>query len=133
MNSNSDDQGGRKIEFALSELIKKGLLTGLGALYMTEEGARSMLSEVKLPKEAAQFLVGQMARSKEEVMAVVAKEIRSFLESSNLAEEFMRVLSSTAFEINTTVRFVTKDGAIRPETQTKVNLKNVGSPKKKRK
>lgn len=131
MDGQSDDPGGKKMEFALSELIKKGLLTGLGALYLTEEGARSMLSEVKLPKEAAQFLVGQMARSKEEVMAVVAKEIRSFLESSSLAEEFMRVLSSTALEINTTVRFTKKDGAIKPETQTKVKLKNVGKAKKK--
>lgn len=130
-----DETGpGKRNEWALTEFLKRGILAGIGALFMTEEGARSILGEMKLPKEAAQFVIGQVAKTKEELFRMITNEIRSFLESTNLAEELRRALSSTSLQISTTVRFIAEDDQpLRPSVKTSVKTDAVGGKKRGKK
>ena len=41
---------------SLTDGVKKALLAGMGALFMTEEGARRLARDWKLPKEVASYL-----------------------------------------------------------------------------
>ena len=49
------------------ELMRKVAFAGLGALFMTEEGIRSLAGQLKLPKEALGFVLSQAERTKDEV------------------------------------------------------------------
>ena len=122
---------GKRNEWALTEFLKRGILAGIGALFMTEEGARSIIGEMKLPKEAAQFVINQAAKTKEELFRMIANEVRSFLESTNLAEEVRRALSTTSLQISTTVRFIAEeDQPLRPSVKTRVKTEKTSGKKR---
>jgi hypothetical protein len=124
----------KKIGWALlPDLLKKGVLAGIGALFMTEEGARSILGELKLPKEAAQFVLNQVSKTKEDLFGRISNEIRSFLESVSLSDEFRKVLATTSLQISTTIRFVDEGDSLQPRTKSSVRIKSTARKKKKAK
>ncbi len=127
------EEGGRKIEWALPDLLKRGILAGIGALFMTEDGVRSILGELKLPKEAAQFVINQVAKTKEDLFRMIASEIRGFLESTNISEELRRALTGMSLEISTKVRFLPEQDQLRPEMKSKVKVKGRGRKKEAKK
>src|SRR5262245_66291788 len=97
----SDDASGRRLEGLLPETVRKALITGLGALFMTEESLRNLVTEMRLPKEAVSYLVKQADQARGQLFDVVSKEIRTFLESVNLAQELQKILSSVVLEVKT--------------------------------
>ena len=70
------------------ELMRKVAFAGLGALFMTEEGLRSLAGQLKLPKEALGFVLSQAERTKDEVGRVLSEELRRFLRSDKLRGGF---------------------------------------------
>lgn len=88
------------------ELMRKVAFAGLGALFMTEEGIRSLAGQLKLPKEALGFVLSQAERTKDEVGRVLSEEVRRFLRSDKLREEFLQLLSGMRVEITAQVRLV---------------------------
>jgi hypothetical protein len=81
-------------------------VAGMGALFMTEEGIRSLAGQLKLPKEVLHFILSQAERTKDEVGRVVSEELRRFLQSEKLREEFVKLLSGMTVEIKAEVRLV---------------------------
>src|ERR1700704_2851267 len=69
-----------------ADLMKKALISGVGALFMTEEGIRNLVGELKLPKELIGSVLAQADRTKQEVLRVMTEELRSFLSSPALRE-----------------------------------------------
>ena len=122
----------KKAEWALPDLLKKALLTGTTALFMTEEGLRTFLGDLRFPKEMVQFAVNQVAKTKEELFKVLTKEVRDFLESSTLTDQFKQLLATTSLEINTKVRFVTEDQKIKPKTESQIKISKTSSKKSRK-
>ncbi len=116
-------------ERGIPELVKRAILSGIGAVFMTEEGIRAYLGEMKLPKEAAQFVIGQVARTKEEMLRVITDEIRSFLDNTQLDDVLRQVLTNISLEISTKVRFVDESGNYQPRARSRLR---VDSKRKKR-
>ena len=127
------EEGGRKVEWALPDLLKRGVLAGIGALFMTEDGVRSILGEMKLPKDAAQFVINQVGKSKEDLFRMIASEIRGFLDSTNISEELRRALTGMSLEISTTVRFVPDSEKLKPEMKSVVKVKRKSKKKRTKK
>jgi hypothetical protein len=77
-------------------------------------------------------LLGQLDETKAGVYRVVAKEVRDFLEHTNLADELAKMLTTLSFEIKTEVRFIPNDarpGARPvPDIRSKVNVKRSSRP-----
>jgi hypothetical protein len=98
------------------EMVRKAVITGLGALFMTEEGVRALVKELKLPKEIVGFITSQADRTKTEVTRIIGDEIRRFFESAQLRQEFVKLLSTMTIEIRADVR-LRPDGehAVEPE------------------
>jgi hypothetical protein len=118
-------QRGRLEQF-IPEVLRRTVLAGLGAVFTTEEGIRKMASDFHLPKDAANYLIQQAGASKDELFRIVAKELRSFLESANLAGELQKLLTSLSFEIKTEVRFIPNDeavGGLKPDLKRRVSVK----------
>lgn len=102
----------------VADVVRKAVLAGAGALFLTEESARRLAREWKLPKELAGFLVSQAQGAKEEVLRIVSAEVRRFLESETFREELLRILGSTALEVNAEIRL--KDATGRSRTRVSV-------------
>ena len=94
----------RRLEGVIPELLKRAIEVGY-------EKATDMPDQLKhLPKEAASYIFSQVEETKNGVLRVVAKEVRDFLEHTNLAGEMSKVLTTLQFEINTTIRFRPNQG-----------------------
>src|SRR3979411_1925924 len=86
------------------DLVRRAVLTGVGALFMTEEGIRNLVGDLKLPKDALAFLLSQADRTRGEVTRVVTQEVRRFLESETLRREIWKVLTGVTLEVNATLQ-----------------------------
>jgi hypothetical protein len=98
----------------VADAVKKAVLAGVGALFLTEEGARRLAREWKLPKDLIAYVGTQAAGAKAEILRIVTDEVRRFLESEALRREFIKVLSSMAIEIKAEIRLTEVGGRPRP-------------------
>ncbi len=106
----------------IPDTVKKALLAGVGALFMTEEGARRLAREWKLPKELIGFIGQQAQGAKDEVLRVFSDEVRRFLESERLRREFWEALSGMAIEVKAEIRLrPSGEGKVRPEVKATVS------------
>jgi hypothetical protein len=115
-----EPSGGRGF---LPDGVRKAILAGVGALFMTEEGARRLARDWKLPKEVIGFIGQQASSAKDEVMRVFAEEVRRFLQSDAVRRELGKVLESMAVEIHAEIRLKPADaeGPARPEVKARVS------------
>ena len=88
------------------ELVRRAAVAGLGALFMTEEGLRSLAGQVKLPKELLGLALAQAEKTKDDLGRIVTDEVRRFLQSERLREEFLKTLAGMTIEIDAKVRLV---------------------------
>ncbi|MFP2930024.1 hypothetical protein ACLESO_33480 [Pyxidicoccus sp. 3LG] len=93
------------------EFVRRMAVAGLGALFMTEEGIRNLAGQLKLPKEALGFILGQAEKTKDEVTRVITDELRRFLQSEKLRDEFLKLMSGMTVEIKAQIRLVPPDKA----------------------
>lgn len=106
----------------VADVVRKAVLTGVGALFLTEEGARKVAREWKLPKELASYLVGQAQGARDEVLGVVAREMRRFLESEVFRRELFQLLDSMTVEVHAEIRLKESDPS-RPPSPVRVDVK----------
>ena len=89
---------------SVSDLFRKALVTGLGAAVMTEEGVRSLIRELKIPRETVNAALGQAERGREAIRRAVGDEARRFLDSPALKKEISRALSKLTIEMTVRIR-----------------------------
>ena len=75
---------------------------GAGVENMLKEGR---LKNLKLPRELVHYIMSQVDETKHAALAAIAKEMRLFLEQTDIAEELSKVLSKVSLEVKTEVRF----------------------------
>ena len=110
--------------------MKKAILAGMGALFLTEESARRLARDWKLPKEVIGFIGQQATTAKDEVLRVFADEFRRFLESEAVRSEFWKALGENAIEIKAEIRFRPDvAGRPRPEVSTSARAKRPRKPR----
>jgi hypothetical protein len=88
----------------VTDMLRKAVVAGLGAVFMTEEGIRALVKDLKLPKDMLGYLVGQAERSKTELFRIVSEEMRHFFESPALRREIIRLFSDVTVEIKAEIR-----------------------------
>jgi hypothetical protein len=123
------DDGG--LRGSITDGVKKALLAGVGALFLTEEGARKLARDWKLPKDLAAFIGQQAQSAKEDILRMFTDEVRRFLESESVRREFLKALSENTIEIRAEIRLrPDKDGAPRPEVSAEVKSRRPGKAKR---
>lgn len=124
----------RFAERLFPELIKRFVDVGVGKLSEQPENLRHFVQELKVPKEIANYLFVQIDETKNGLYRVVAREIRDFLEHTNVADELTKALTKLSFEIRTEIRFVPNDSSERmfpkPDVQSEVTVKEEKKRKK---
>jgi hypothetical protein len=89
----------------VSEFVRRAIENTVGSMQNTST----------LSREALQYLMQQGDRGKREVVRIVAHEVGEFLKGVDLSSEVLKVLTNLTVEVNASVKFKTKDGAIHPE------------------
>lgn len=129
-----DDRRRVRLDGIVPDVLKRAMLSGLGALFVTEETIRSAVSD--MPKDAVRVVMNQADATKDQILGVLAAEIREFLHEIDVGEELSRVLSTMTLEINTQIRMIPDsedeaEGAeLKPDVKTDIKLKRT---RKKRK
>jgi hypothetical protein len=127
MDRDDTERDRSRVERILPEVIKRILEGGYERLAEAPENVREFVREMKLPKEVLALMFAQIDETKNGLYRVVAKEIRDFLEQTNLAEELSKVLTTLSFEVKTEVRFIPNDakpgGAPKPDVRARVAVR----------
>ena len=109
---------------SIADGVKKALLAGVGALFLTEEGARRLARDWKLPKDVAAYIGQQASSAKDDLLRLFSDEIRRFLESESVRGEFWKTLAESTIEIKAEIRLKPAgDGPPRPEVSAEVKAK----------
>lgn len=88
------------------DFVRKVAVAGLGAVFLGEEGLRSLAGQLKLPKEALGFVMGQAEKTKDEIARVISEELRRFLQSEKLRDEALKLLAGMTVEVKAQIRLV---------------------------
>jgi len=94
----------KKLSGIVPDIVRRAVLTGVGALFMTEEGIRNLVGDMKMPKDALAFLMAQADKTRTEVARVVTQEVRRFLESETLRREIWKLVTGVTLEVNATIQ-----------------------------
>jgi len=126
----------RRLDSVIPELIKRAVELGVEKAAEAPDNLKEFVGGMKLPREAANYLLAQVEETKNGLFRVVAKEVHEFLEHTNLAGEMQKMLTTVQFEISTTIRFKPNDGRSgaagdsakmpKPEVKSEVQLKRAG-------
>jgi hypothetical protein len=124
----------RRLDSVIPELIKRAVEIGVEKAAEAPDNLKEFVGGMKLPREAANYLLAQVEETKNGLFRVVAKEVREFLEHTNLAGEMQKMLTTVQFEISTTIRFKPNDGGLgddkakmpKPEVKADVLMKRSG-------
>ncbi len=77
-----------------ADLMKKVLTVGVGALFLTEESLRGLVSDFKLPKELLSGILDAAGKTKNEFLQNLSKEVLSKvtdkIDPVALLQEFLR-------------------------------------------
>jgi len=95
----------------ISDLLKKVLTTGVTAAFMTEEGVRTVLKDLPLPKDMVGSLVENAKNTKTEFVSSVKNEFKSYLDKIDISREIDKVISKYDFEIKATISLKPKKKA----------------------
>ena len=104
--------------------VSDGLRRAMGAGVRTVLSADEKFKDA-LPAELATYVARQTEAAKGEIVRVIGRQTRSFLEQLDLQSELRRLLSDMTIEVTTTVRVVPGDGTGEAEG-TRVVFTDVG-------
>ena len=93
----------------VADLVRKLIGAGIGAAFMTEENIRNYISELKLPKEAVNFLLQGAAKSKEELVHRVGTEVIKIINRIDFVEEASRFVEEHKFKVSAEIEVIRKD------------------------
>lgn len=111
------------LERLVPEVVKRTVEAGLDSFSKADRGRlRGLVTELKIPRDVARYLLAQVDDTKNALLRVFAREVREFLESTDLAEDMRKVLTSVSLEISTRVSFVPNEatGGVRPDVTSTV-------------
>ena len=135
----SDNERRRRLDSVIPELIKRAVELGVEKAAEAPDNLKEFVGGMKLPREVAHYLLSQVEETKNGLFRVVAKEIRDFLEHTNLANEMQKMLTTVQFEVNTTIRFKPNEGPPddgqklpKPEVKAEVQVKRDERPRERR-
>ena len=123
----------RLVERLVREGVRRAVEKGVEQITETPENLRHLVQELKLPREITALLFQQIDETKNGLYRAVARELRDFLDQTNVADEITRALTTLSFEIKTEIRFIPNDQRldekgtpkpVKPEVKATVRVKD---------
>jgi hypothetical protein len=105
MPTDRDDDLDAKGRSSISDIMKKALFAGIGAVFMTEESVRGYVAEAKLPREIRNYIIQNTTQAKEQFFSYLSKELSQVVMKSDLPKVVQRFLSDHTIEVEAKIRF----------------------------
>jgi hypothetical protein len=88
------------------------------------------LSEAKLPRELASAVLGQLDDTKNDVLRILAREFREFLDSTDVSGALKEALTSLSFEVRTEIRFIPNEAGegVKADVRARSRIKRNAPP-----
>jgi hypothetical protein len=125
-----DPESAESLRGLLPDSIKRALVTGLSAVMVTEEGIRSALGDMRLPKEALSSILQQAEKSRKEMLGAVLEDARGMLSNIDITRELRKALTGLKLEVKAEMRFVDDDDSS-TTVETRVKRSSTRSKGKK--
>jgi hypothetical protein len=90
---------------SMAEMARKLLLTGIGAVFMTEESIRKSLGDMKMPKDAVGYLLDTVRKQKDDLLELVGNEVNNFLSKIRVHEELQKALTGMQLHVDAKINF----------------------------
>lgn len=123
--SSNDEKFFEKKTGGMTEVARRILLTGLGAIFMTEEGIRKAVGDMKLPKDAVGYVLDTVLKQKDELLSMVASELGKFFSKVKVHEEVQKALSGLQLHLDAKLTFDQKK--VHPVSTPKITVKRGSS------
>lgn len=102
-----------------AEIARKILTVGVGAVFLTEESIRNLVSELKIPKELLSNLLESAGKTKNEFFAKLSQDLLTQLRGKVNAEELIRdMLEHYEIDLHVKMNFKPKAGKSRKPTKS---------------
>jgi hypothetical protein len=85
--------------------LAKLLRLGMGAVWMTEEGVRKAVQDLRMPRDATAYLLEQIDKRKSEIFTLVRNEIQRAFKKVDTTQLVKNILKSHDLEIEAKIRF----------------------------
>lgn len=126
----SDEPLRQRVEEGLArvipDIIKRTIEAGIDTISLADGGRlRSIVGDLKLPRDVARYFLAQVDDTKNALLRVFAREVREFLENTDLTEDLKKALTSVTLEVSTRVRFVPNDSAAGFKTEVESTVESV--------
>ena len=95
----------KKSDVLVIDLMKKLLTLSVGGVLFTEETIRKSISELKLSKDIANFVIQQSTKSKDELLRSISEEIVKAMKDVKIEKEIRKVLENYKVSINMEINF----------------------------
>jgi hypothetical protein len=103
------ESGHEKIGARAGDLLKKAITVGLGAAFLTEESIRSIVGELKLPKELVTNLLSQAKETRSEFIGKFSQELLERFQSKISPVELVNeVLRRNDIELSIKIKVTPK-------------------------
>lgn len=90
---------------SITDLLKKVIVTGASAVFLTEDAIKSLSKEFKLPKELLSGIISSAKASKEEIVEKVTSEFSKQLKKIDLKAEFAKFLEEHDMDVQLKIKF----------------------------
>jgi hypothetical protein len=117
----------RALEGVMPDVLKRTLSAGVEGLASGEERIRATLSEGELPREALGMLMRYADLTKRELLRLISREIRHFLEDMDFGGEIAKILTSLSLEARMQVRFIPNEDAVKPNASGSLKVSQSGT------
>lgn len=98
-----------KFESKAADLVKKVLTAGIGAIFLTEESLRTLVSEFKLPKELLAGMLDSANKTKNEFLSKLSSDVMDRLAEKVDPKALMsELLDKRDIEFNVKISFKPK-------------------------
>jgi hypothetical protein len=88
------------------ELVKKILTVGVGAIFLTEESLRALVSEFKLPKEFLTGLLDSAGKTKNDFLQKLSADVmKNVTERVDLKELIQEALEKNEIDVQIKLNF----------------------------
>lgn len=119
-------------EGLLPELVRRAVERSVQAILHTEEGRKNVVAAL-MPRELISTVMNQIDGTKKDAVAMIGREMQSFLQTLNVGEELRKILTSVSFEIKTEVRFIpNEDGTLSSQVTASARPKVVDDKAKRK-
>ncbi|MCK5688766.1 hypothetical protein KAI87_05815 [Myxococcota bacterium] len=123
------EDGEEKRERISLDALRRILSSGVSNVLLSEDGLRSALSEMRLPKEAMTYLIHQTEKTRQEFYRAMLDEFRTFWRTMDIPGELKDALTGIKLEVKAEIRFV-EDTV---EVKTKSEKTETAAPAEKKK